>query len=111
MTFLAPPPRGSITGGVLAGQLTFLGIGCASCHTPQLQTGPNPITALHRVRFNPYSDFLLHDMGALGDGITQNLATAKLMRTAPLWGVRMQLPLLHDGRAANLADAILAHDG
>ena len=111
MTFLAPPPRGAITGQVLLGQLTFLGIGCANCHTPQLQTGPNPVTALNKVRFNPYSDFLLHDMGALGDGITQNTATGKLMRTAPLWGVRMQMPLLHDGRAATLNDAILAHDG
>jgi CxxC motif-containing protein (DUF1111 family) len=33
------------------------------------------------------------------------------MRTAPLWGVRKQLPLMHDGRAANLNDAILAHAG
>jgi CxxC motif-containing protein (DUF1111 family) len=111
MTFLGPPPRGAITGQVLAGQLTFLAVGCAGCHTPLLQTGPNPVTALNRVRFSPYSDFLLHDMGSLGDGITQNNATGKLMRTAPLWGVRMQLPLLHDGRAATLDGAIAAHDG
>ena len=50
-------------------------------------------------------------MGSLGDGITQNLATGKLMRTAPLWGVRKQIPLLHDGRAASLNDAVLAHAG
>jgi CxxC motif-containing protein (DUF1111 family) len=111
MTFLAPPPRGPITGQVLLGQATFLAIGCANCHTPLLQTGSSPITALNRKTFAPYSDFLLHDMGPLGDGITQNLATGKLMRTAPLWGVRKQLPLLHDGRAANLNDAILAHAG
>ena len=96
---------------MLLGQLTFLGLGCAGCHTPQLQTGPNPVTALNKVRFNPYSDFLLHDMGSLGDGITQNNATGKLMRTAPLWGVRMQAPLLHDGSAATFDDAILAHAG
>jgi|KBSMisStaDraftv2_1062788.scaffolds.fasta_scaffold13823_3 CxxC motif-containing protein (DUF1111 family) len=111
MTFLAPPPRGPITGPVLLGQATFLAIGCANCHTPLLQTGSNPIAALNKKYFAPYSDFLLHDMGSLGDGITQNLATGKLMRTAPLWGVRKQLPLLHDGRAANLNDAILAHAG
>ncbi len=111
MTFLAPPPRGPITGQVLLGQATFLAIGCANCHTPLLQTGANPVAALDRKIFAPYSDFLLHDMGSLGDGITQNLATGKLMRTAPLWGVRKQLPLLHDGRAANLNDAILAHAG
>jgi CxxC motif-containing protein (DUF1111 family) len=111
MTFLAPPPRGPITGQVLLGQATFLAIGCANCHAPLLQTGPNPVAALNKKLFSPYSDFLLHDMGALGDGITQNNATGKLMRTAPLWGVRKQLPLLHDGRAANLNDAILAHAG
>ncbi len=93
------------------GQGTFLIIGCANCHTPLLQTGSNPIAALNKKFFSPYSDFLLHDMGSLGDGITQNNATGKLMRTAPLWGVRKQLPLLHDGRAANLNDAILAHAG
>lgn len=111
MTFLAPPPRGLINGQVLLGQATFLAIGCANCHTPLLQTGSNPVAALNRKYFSPYSDFLLHDMGSLGDGITQNNATGQLMRTAPLWGVRMQLPLLHDGRAASLNDAILAHAG
>ena len=111
MTFLGPPPRGPITSQVLLGQATFLAIGCANCHTPLLQTGSNPIAALNKKSFAPYSDFLLHDMGSLGDGITQNLATGKLMRTAPLWGVRKQLPLLHDGRAASLNDAILAHAG
>jgi CxxC motif-containing protein (DUF1111 family) len=111
MTFLAPPPRGPVTGQALLGQATFLVIGCANCHTPLLQTGPSPVAALNRKTFSPYSDFLLHDMGALGDGITQNKATGRLMRTAPLWGVRMQLPLLHDGRAASLNEAVLAHAG
>jgi len=63
------------------------------------------------VTFHPYSDFLLHDTGALGDGVTQNLATGRLMRTPPLWGVSRQTTLLHDGRATTLEQAILAHDG
>jgi CxxC motif-containing protein (DUF1111 family) len=50
-------------------------------------------------------------MGALGDGIAQNNATGRLMRTAPLWGVRKITKLLHDGRASSLEDAIQAHDG
>jgi len=33
------------------------------------------------------------------------------MRTAPLWGVRKEPSLLHDGRAATLEQAITAHDG
>ena len=111
MTFLAPPPRGKITYAVNQGEDVFQRIGCVSCHVATLRTGSNPVAALNRVRFHPYSDFLLHDMGSLGDGITQNLATGKLMRTAPLWGVRMLTTLLHDGRSTTLDQAILAHDG
>ena len=33
------------------------------------------------------------------------------MRTAPLWGLRASAPYLHDGRAANVDEAIRAHDG
>lgn len=111
MTFLAPPPRGPITTQVGLGQLVFLGAGCAGCHTPMLTTGSNPVAALNKVNYHPYSDFLLHDMGSLGDGITQNNATGKLMRTAPLWGLRRITTYLHDGRAATLDAAIRAHDG
>ncbi|HYT31457.1 MAG TPA: di-heme oxidoredictase family protein, partial [Thermoanaerobaculia bacterium] len=111
MTLLAPPPRGPITVAAILGEHQFSRIGCASCHTPTLITGPSPVTALHYVAFHPYSDFLLHDMGSLGDGITQNRATGRLMRTAPLWGVRKETSLLHDGRSATLEQAIAAHDG
>jgi len=106
MTFLAPPPRDASkdTPDVIAGEQIFQQIGCASCHQPTLQTG-------NGVPFNPYSDFLLHDMGSLGDGITQGNATGRLMRTAPLWGVRKIESFLHDGSASNLENAILAHDG
>jgi CxxC motif-containing protein (DUF1111 family) len=61
--------------------------------------------------FSPYSDFLLHDMGGLGDGISQNGASGREVRTAPLWGVRFLTSFLHDGRATTLKDAILAHAG
>ena len=61
--------------------------------------------------FAPYSDFLLHDMGALGDGIVQGKASGRDMRTAPLWGVRLLNVYLHDGRAHTLPEAILGHDG
>jgi CxxC motif-containing protein (DUF1111 family) len=62
-------------------------------------------------RDSPYSDFLLHDMGRLGDGIAQSGAGTREMRTAPLWSVRFATTLLHDGRATTLSAAILAHDG
>jgi len=110
MSLLAPPPPGPAPPDG-AGQATFKRIGCADCHTQTLTTGPNASAALDRVMFHPYSDFLLHDMGTLGDGITQGNATGTLMRTAPLWGLRTQATLLHDGRATTVTDAIHAHAG
>ena len=58
-----------------------------------------------------YSDLLLHDMGALGDGIAQGAAGPREMKTAPLWGARVSAPYLHDGRAGTVDQAIRAHDG
>jgi CxxC motif-containing protein (DUF1111 family) len=110
-TLLAPPPRKAPTRKSVAGAVLFDTIGCANCHVPAFQTGPNAIAALDRVFFFPYSDFLIHDMGALGDGIVQNGAQGNEMRTAPLWGARVRTSFLHDGRAKTLRDAILAHDG
>jgi CxxC motif-containing protein (DUF1111 family) len=110
MQLLAPAPRATPPASPLGEQL-FASTGCASCHVPTLTTGPSPIAALANKTFHPYSDFLIHDMGTLGDGITQGNATGPLMRTAPLWGVRFQQTLLHDGRATTVRAAILAHEG
>jgi CxxC motif-containing protein (DUF1111 family) len=111
MTLLAPPGRSAITREALAGEKVFLRIGCGSCHLPTLLTGRSRVKALNKVVFHPYSDFLLHDMGTLGDGIEQGRATGGEMRTAPLWGLRARQSYLHDGRAVTLDAAILAHDG
>src|SRR5262249_48645836 len=111
MTFLAPPPTVALTSAAKNGAKTFVTIGCVNCHFPALQTGPSSIAALNSVTFFPYSDFLLHDMGSLGDGIAQGSAGQREMRTAPLWGVRVMTKFLHDGRATSLSAAILAHDG
>src|SRR5262249_23515581 len=69
------------------------------------------IPALDRKPVRLYSDLLLHDMGALGDGIAQAAASPREMRTAPLWGLRASAPYLHDGRAASVDQAIRGHDG
>jgi CxxC motif-containing protein (DUF1111 family) len=111
MTLLAPPPRGPITADVTAGEAIFKSIGCANCHVPALTTGPHPVAALANQTFFPFSDFLLHDMGNLGDGIVQGVATGREMRTAPLWGLREIKRFLHDGRATTVDKAILEHDG
>ncbi|PAW66628.1 MAG: hypothetical protein B9S34_07520 [Opitutia bacterium Tous-C1TDCM] len=111
MQLLAPPPRGAITAGVLAGEQTFRTVGCASCHTPVLTTGRHAVAALSEKPVALYSDLLLHDMGSLGDGIVQGPAGGREMRTAPLWGLRARNALLHDGRANTVDAAIRAHDG
>lgn len=111
MTFLAPPPRGPITTDVRLGEVVFARIGCADCHVPTLLTGNHPSAALRFRLFSPFSDFLLHDMGELGDGIEQGEASGHEMRTAPLWGLRTQPSFLHDGRARTVSEAILQHAG
>ena len=111
MTLLAPPQRGPQSRFTDQGNNVAAAIGCLDCHVQTLKTGRNAVPALDQVTYHPFSDFLLHDMGKLGDGITQNQATGRLMRTAPLWGLRTQTLLLHDGRATTITEAILAHDG
>jgi CxxC motif-containing protein (DUF1111 family) len=111
MRFLAAPPRAAANASALAGEQRFAALGCASCHTPTLTTGPHPVAALSEKPVALYSDLLLHDMGALGDGIVQGTAGARDMRTAPLWGLRTRNALLHDGRARTPDAAIRAHDG
>ena len=111
MTMLAPPARGPITEDAIAGEQVFAEIGCATCHRPTLRTGPSAIRALDRQAFHPYSDFLLHDMGSLGDGIEQGQATGREMRTQPLWGLRTSTRFLHDAASRSLEDAIRRHDG
>jgi CxxC motif-containing protein (DUF1111 family) len=111
MTMLAAPPRAAANRQIADGESTFERIGCAACHVAALRTGSNPIAALDRKTYHPYSDFLLHDMGALGDNLEMGSATAREMRTAPLWGLRFVTQYLHDGRATTVEQAILAHDG
>ncbi|MCB9857810.1 MAG: c-type cytochrome [Phycisphaerales bacterium] len=86
------------------GRQLFHDANCSACHAPRVQSprGPLPV----------YSDFLLHDMGDdLADGIVQGVATASEFRTQPLWGICSTGPYLHDGRAATIEEAILAHGG
>ncbi len=111
MRFVGPPPAPVLSGQVKRGSEVFAAVGCAVCHVPTLITGPNPSAALDRVAYHPYSDFLLHDMGALGDGIDQGDARGTEMRTQPLWGLSFQGRMMHDGRAVTVTGAIQAHDG
>ena len=82
----APPPPVRAAAASLAGGKLFEHARCSACHQPVMLTGPSPVRALAYQPVRLYSDLLLHDMGALGDGIEQDSAEAREMRTAPLWG-------------------------
>jgi CxxC motif-containing protein (DUF1111 family) len=93
--------------------------GCARCHRPTLVTGADgALPSLAGQTIHPYTDLLLHDLGAeLADGRPVFAATEREWRTPPLWGLGL-LPvvnghsyLLHDGRARGAAEAILWHGG
>lgn len=110
MKFLAPVPRGSLTVEVQRGQDVFESVGCATCHVPTLTTGPSPNPLFDRRPVPLFSDLLLHDIGT-GDGIRQAAGAPEEIRTPALWGLRFRRPLLHDGSASTIADAIGAHEG
>ena len=90
----------------------FRSAGCSTCHTPKLKTGYHESAALSHKYIEPYSDLLLHDMGAdLGEGCKGD-AKPNEWRTEPLWGLRfVPAGYMHDGRAATIYDAIQAHGG
>ena len=108
MKFLAPPARGTMNTVVLTGRQVFESIGCSTCHVPALTTGPSSNPLFDRQVVSLFSDLLLHDVGT-GDGIRQAEAEPEEIRTPPLWGLRSRRPLLHNGSAPTVTDAILEH--
>jgi CxxC motif-containing protein (DUF1111 family) len=110
MRALAAPPRGSDSSNG-RGLTEFNREGCNGCHVTTTFT----VTINGRsVSFQPFSDFLVHDMGSLGDGIGNagdSGATLRQMRTAPLWGLHNRNMMLHIGTSSDRAGAIRAHAG
>jgi CxxC motif-containing protein (DUF1111 family) len=96
------------------GKELFSAVGCADCHIPDM----GDVEGI-------YSDLLLHRMGkeltgggsysdpppVLPDLVSGDGPHSSEWRTPPLWGVADSAPYLHDGRAATLEAAILAHGG
>jgi CxxC motif-containing protein (DUF1111 family) len=117
MTFLAPAatlPLDLATNQQASA--AYLRAGCDGCHTPAVfrtpATTPNGVPG--NFSFKPFSDFLVHDMGSLGDQIGNDgdtVAVTRRMRTAPLWGIRFRTALLHDGSAPNITEAVRRHSG
>lgn len=95
--FLAPPPQTPKSG--MTGEAVFMAIGCGACHRPSYVTSSDSglEDVLREQVIKPYSDFLLHNMGLLGDEIVQGDAGGYEFRTPSLWGVAFRDPLMHDG--------------
>ena len=108
---------------VLSGEQVFVESGCARCHRPRFKTGRHAADGSRHAHLagreiRPYTDLLLHDMGAgLADAVSEGDVPGREWRTAPLWGIGHTKAVsghtyfLHDGRARNLLEAILWHGG
>jgi CxxC motif-containing protein (DUF1111 family) len=110
MRLLAPVARSHVDEATREGERIFAAIGCTACHVPALETGPSANRLFDRRRVELFSDLLLHDVGT-GDGIRQGAAAANEIRTPALWGLRLRRPLLHDGSAVTIAEAVERHGG
>jgi CxxC motif-containing protein (DUF1111 family) len=121
-----PPQRDRALADVARGEGLFKTVGCANCHMTDVMTGENhPFSELRSQSIRPFTDLLLHDMGPdLADDSGVALASeadappgASEWRTPPLWGIGLYATvnghtgLLHDGRAANVLEAVLWHGG
>ncbi|HSI27878.1 MAG: di-heme oxidoredictase family protein [Methylophilus sp.] len=116
---LAVPQPEASSQALQRGATLFKQAQCMECHTDQLRTGQSASIALLNQRtIRPYTDLLLHDMGeGLADRRPDFTANGREWRTPPLWGIGLAKKVhpdagfLHDGRARNLQEAILWHDG
>ncbi|NDR57863.1 di-heme oxidoreductase family protein [Aliiruegeria sabulilitoris] len=117
---LAVPARRQVDAPwVLQGKRLFHEARCAACHSPKHVT--HRLSDQTERSFQliwPYTDLLLHDMGAgLADNRPEWEATGREWRTPPLWGIGLTEAVsghsyfLHDGRARSLSEAILWHGG
>jgi CxxC motif-containing protein (DUF1111 family) len=117
---LAVPARRDLdVPSVKRGEGLFETLGCARCHVPTLRSLPLALLPeLTEQDIHPYTDLLLHDMGeGLSDERPSFEAEGREWRTPPLWGIGLVSKVnehtffLHDGRARNLGEAIVWHDG
>src|SRR5260370_22504463 len=107
----APQPDPNPSASAQRGRTVFSTIGCALCHTPQMQTAPVMNSAVLENRpVNLFSDLLLHHMGpGLADNIIQGQSGPGEFRTVPLCGVGQRLFFLHDRRSSHLLHALQQH--
>lgn len=118
-TLAVPARRNHDAPHVARGEDLFASVGCAACHVPTWRVdAPTDLPELGGGVIHPYTDLLLHDLGAeLSDERPSFAAAGNEWRTPPLWGiglakkVNQRARFLHDGRARDLNEAILWHGG
>lgn len=117
---LAVPKRRDVNDpDVQKGQVLFKQVNCVACHTESYVTGEDrEFPENSNQKIFPYTDLLLHDMGeGLADNRPDYEASGSEWRTPPLWGIGLfkqvnaHTRYLHDGRARNIQEAIMWHDG
>ncbi|MFL6661469.1 MAG: di-heme oxidoredictase family protein, partial [Rhizobacter sp.] len=107
---------------VAAGAALFESTRCTACHAKEMKTGAgSELAEVRNQTIRPYTDLLLHDMGAdLADNLVEGQATGAMWRTSALWGIGYaervagsagKVGYLHDSRARTLTEAILWHGG
>jgi CxxC motif-containing protein (DUF1111 family) len=109
-----PPAEERAKRRVMEGAQLFRNAQCTVCHTPAMRTGSfHRLVELRDQPIAPYSNFLLHDMGAQMADASGNA----MYRTSPLWGlgklerINPSTRYLHDGRARTVEEAVLWHGG
>jgi len=115
ITLLAVPARERVSGAaadtVRRGERAFRDAGCGACHVPELPAGPGALDAIERGPVPLWSDLLLHDLGEDVAGVCGRSAGPGEYRTAPLMGLRLRQPYMHDGRADDIERALGMHGG
>ena len=136
-----PRPRmEKLKGDAVAGEILFNNIGCTDCHIPELLTdskflpqafpdiGEDPDANVFMnidlskkpakfkksgagLKVPLFADLKRHDMGVELAERDDSTPFDRFFTTARLWGIADSAPYLHDGRAATLTEAILAHGG
>ena len=135
-----PPVTQGLDRRAQSGFATFHSIGCADCHRPVLETRSRYLSlAYPEVPENPLANvYLSVDLvgagfppspnggvyvplfadlkrHAMGPELTETAHFGEIgnnvFTTARLWGVGDTAPYLHDGRALDIHDAIVAHGG
>ncbi len=131
---IAPPADPDLLRRWSAGDRRFTALGCEGCHvrtltlntrvwTEEADTPGSPPQTFNLLldgeqprgsdQVMLFSDLRRHDLGpALADRVDHpdGIPRAEFL-TRPLWALAETPPYLHDGRAATIPEAILAHGG